>query len=204
MNWYIYAILASISWGIGQVFIKKGLKNMSPLFSNILAGVFAILIEVPFALWGGVQWKFFPQIFLFAIFANLPNFIFPYVISKTDVSVGGTLLATYPIYTIILSLLFLHESLDGMQIMAIVAVVVGMYLVLKSDSKKIKLSEGVLWALIGAVLVGSLGMIKSRSRRQPRSQPQRFQRTNRVTCLVLAIQKIFHISSVAGRIPLTA
>lgn len=145
---------AAIVWGIGQVFIKKGLSGVSPLLNNIFFACFAILVEVPFALLGGVNWSYFPGIFLFAFIANLPNYLFPYVIKKANVSLSGTVLATYPIFTIALSMLFLNESLDPVQLIGISGIILGMILVMNVRGQKFKLETWFTWAISGAALMG--------------------------------------------------
>ncbi len=154
MNWFIPAILASLVWGIGQALIKKGLSSVTPLLSNTFAVICALVVEIPFALIGGVKWEYFPFIFIFGLLANLPNFVFPYVIEKANVSLAGTLLATYPIYTIILSILFLKESLDIVQILGIIGIIVGMFYIAKPENEKFKLAKWVIYAVIGSVAIG--------------------------------------------------
>ena len=154
MNWFIPAIFASLFWGVGQTLIKKGLTDVSPFMTNLLSAGFSFLLYVSFALIGGVNWNFFPSILLFGFLANLPNFIFPYVIEKADISLSGTVLATYPVYTIILSLLFLKESLNPVQVLGILAIITGMFLIAKPEGKRFKFSQWVIWAVIGAMIIG--------------------------------------------------
>ena len=148
------AIIASLLWGIGQAFIKRGLSNVTPFVSNTFAVVSILLVEVPFALIGGVNWKFFPAILVFGFVASLPNFVFPYVIKKTNVSLSGTVLATYPIYTILLSVIFLRESLDFVQILGVAGIILGMFFVAKPQGEKFTLANWVIWAVIGSLMIG--------------------------------------------------
>ncbi|EKD99439.1 MAG: hypothetical protein ACD_22C00256G0012 [uncultured bacterium] len=54
MDWFIPAILASLFWGIGQTFIKKGLSDVTPFVSNLLIASFTFMLYIPFALISGV------------------------------------------------------------------------------------------------------------------------------------------------------
>jgi len=155
MNWFFPAIGALILWGSGQVFIKKGLTSISPFVSNLIAVFFILLIEIPFALLGKVNWSYFPAIFLIGFFAQIPNFIYPYVINKANVSLAGTVLAAYPFITVILSLLFLNESLSLLQVIGIAGIMIGMFLVAKPENEKFEVSQWLIWALFGALIVGT-------------------------------------------------
>jgi uncharacterized membrane protein len=154
MNWFIFAICATTLWGVGQVFIKRGLSGVSPFYSNLFATIAALVVEIPFALIGGVKWEYFPFIFGLALLASLPNYIFPYVVEKANVSLSGTVLATYPVYTILLSILFLKESLDGIQLLGILGIIIGMFLVAKPENERLKWEGWVIWAVLGSVAIG--------------------------------------------------
>ena len=154
MEWFIPAILAAIIWGVGQAFIKRGLSNVSPFVSNLLSTAFTFIWYVPFAFIVGVDWKTFPGVLILGFLANLPNYVFPYVLEKTSVSLSGTVLATYPIYTVILSLLFLGESLTPLHILGIFIVIFGMFIVAKPQDEKFYFSTWIVWALIGSVFIG--------------------------------------------------
>ena len=154
MNWFIFAICATSLWGVGQVFIKKGLSGVSPFYSNLFATLAALIVQIPFALVGGVKWEAFPMIFVLALLASLPNYVFPYVIEKANVSLSGTVLATYPVYTILLSLLFFKESLDFVQLLGIVGIIIGMFVVAKPENERLRFSGWVIWAVLGSIAIG--------------------------------------------------
>lgn len=154
MTWFLPAILAALFWGVGQTFIKKGLTDVTPFVSNLLIAAFTFLWYVPYALINGVHWASFPMVLLFGFLANLPNFIFPYIIEKTEVSLAGTVLATYPIYTVILSLLFLGERLTPFQAVGIFVVISGMFFVAKPQKEKFYISSWLIWTIIGSVVIG--------------------------------------------------
>jgi len=154
MNWFLPAIAAALVWGLGQTLIKKGLSSVSPFFSNTLAVTFALIIEIPFALSGKINLSHFPIIFLLGLLANLPTFIIPYVIEKTDVSLSGTILASYPIYTILLSVMFLKEKLGVLQVFGVMGIILGMFLVTRVKSNKRIISKWLSMAILGSVILG--------------------------------------------------
>jgi len=154
MNWFFLAIATSLVWGLGQTLIKKGLSSVSPFFSNTLAVIFALLIGIPFALSGKINLSHFRVIFLLGLLANLPTFIIPYVIKKTDVSLSGTILASYPIYTILLSIIFLKEQLGILQVFGIMGIILGMFLVSKVKSKQKIVPKWLSVAILGSGILG--------------------------------------------------
>ena len=111
MNWFLPAIVACLCWRFGQTLIKRGLSSLSPFISNIFFVIAGLLILIPYALINGVNNVDFPLVLIFGFLSALPNLILPYVIEKGNVSLSGTVLAMYPIITVILSVLFLKESL---------------------------------------------------------------------------------------------
>ncbi|MDP3918139.1 MAG: DMT family transporter [Candidatus Woesebacteria bacterium] len=154
MNWLLLAFATSLIWGIGQVLVKKGLSVVSPFLNNTMAVIFALTIQIPYALSGGITWNHFPTIFLLGLLANLPTFFIPYVIKKTNVSLSGTILASYPIYTIFLSIIFLKEKLGTTQILGIIAITIGMLFVSKVKTNKLIIKKGILLAIIGSIILG--------------------------------------------------
>lgn len=154
MDWLLPVISAAIFWGIGQTFIKRGLSCVPPLVSNLFATFFALIIDIPFALIGGVRWEYFPLILVFGLLANFPSFIFPYIIEKTKISLTGTILASYPIFTVILAMVFLKETLNVFQAIGILTIIIGIFLVVSIKRERFKIETWLLWSILGAFLMG--------------------------------------------------
>jgi transporter family protein len=154
MSWFIFALLAASSWGVGQVLIKKGFEHTSPLFNNLLGTIFGCLIFIPFSLIGGVNWSLLPKILILAFLAAAPNMLYYYAAEKGEISLTGTLLATYPLFTILLSRLFLAEQTDIFQKLAILSIIAGSFLISKPNKFSFKLEPWVIWGIISAVIIG--------------------------------------------------
>ncbi len=154
MSWIVPAILASLLWGVGFVLIKKSLSELSPFVTNMIGAVFDLLLWIPFSLYFGIRWDFFLMAVCLAFFASLPNFVFPYIISKSDVSLSGTVLAAYPAVTVLLSLIFLKESLDFLQLLGIAAIIIGIFFIAKPEHKKLKIAGWIWWAVFAAAVIG--------------------------------------------------
>lgn len=154
--WLIFSLLAALLWGIGQIFVKKGFAQTTPLFNNILATSVEVFFWIPIALLGGVEFEKFPIVFPLALVAGITYFVYYYVIGKGEVSLTGTVLAAYPLTTIILSGIFLHEPLGIFQKIAILLIILGSVLIaMPKNIKSFKFANWVYWAIFGAILIGS-------------------------------------------------
>jgi len=83
---------------------------------------------------------------------------FYYAISKGEVSLTGTLVAGYPMITVLLSGLFLGERLEPVQYLGVGLVVAGVVLVAlpeKRMSEKLKDLSWIVWGLACAFLIGA-------------------------------------------------
>jgi drug/metabolite transporter (DMT)-like permease len=81
-----------------------------------------------------------------------------YIISKGQISLTGMVLSVYPLVTVILSLLFLHETLTGLQILAVFIIISGtVILAFPSEISKESFrhpQQWLPWGIGGAVIIG--------------------------------------------------
>lgn len=157
MLWLIFALTAALSWGIGQVFVKRGLSRTSPLFNNTLATIIDFALWIPIAVMGGVKLDGAAIVFPLALIAGATYFIYFYVIAKGEVSLTGTIQATYPLTTILLSIIFLHEQTNVFQKIAVLLIILGAILIAtpnKNGLKNFTLGDWFWWALFGSIIIG--------------------------------------------------
>ena len=176
--WIWYALLVMVTWGIGDVFAKKGMQKISPVWNNILAVGFAIFFWVPFALFHGGSFLSLTRfdLFLSSIIALL-YLTYYYAIERGKLILTATLLSTYQVTAVILSIIFLHERPSTVQLLAILLIIVGTFLIssdevrrlltiLKTKTSEIKLSW-VVWGLFGGFCNGvgdflsKIGVVKT-------------------------------------------
>jgi transporter family protein len=123
-TWYLYALLTVLTWGLWGVFSKLASNYLKPrqalLFQTVGVLIFAglVLILENFRIeWStaGFTWAalggFFAFVGFLTFFAALEH-------GKTSTVV--TLSALYPLVTILLSIVFLHEKLSPRQGVGIV------------------------------------------------------------------------------------
>lgn len=153
--WLFYTLLAAVCWGVGQIFVKKGLQDISPLMNNILATIIGTLLFLPFALSHQVHFDKFWQLFPFTCFVSFLFFAYYYVIGRGQLALTGTILGTYPFITVILSLLFLHEAPSIFQKLAIGTIILGTVIVaLPNKVNKIHVGTWLWWTLLGVFMLG--------------------------------------------------
>ena len=155
-GWLFWSLAAALTLGVGQVAAKKGLSYFSPLAYNIFSTLIELPIFLPFALWLGLDLPRFKVFdFLILIFIASTYLIFFYVISLGEISLTGTVLASYPLSTIFFSTIFLGEKLSLPQLFFALIIIAGVGLI-GFPRKLLDLrSEKWFWlAVFSAILVG--------------------------------------------------
>lgn len=107
--WLFFTLLAALLWGVGQVFIKKGLSHTTPLFNNLFGAVVILAVAIPFALVNGGNLSLVPQMLPLTLVIAALLICYYYILEKGQISLTGTVLASYPLFTVILSSFFLKE-----------------------------------------------------------------------------------------------
>jgi transporter family protein len=154
----IFALFASVSFAFGYTILKKSYSNFPPSVAFFIDVLLGILIWIPFGLFFGIQYTHFSIVLVYALIsAILAEAFFFYVLSKGEVSITGTILASYPIYTVLFSLFINNERLPLISWIFVILTILGTIIV-SSPSKIRKQELGnkkyILWALAGALSVG--------------------------------------------------
>ncbi|MCD6122352.1 MAG: EamA family transporter, partial [Spirochaetales bacterium] len=107
MSWFLLSISAALCWAAGSTLVKKGFETIPPLWNNIINNALTIFLYIPaaFIVAGHKTLSF--HSFLFVAAASLLYQIFYYAISKGQISLTGTLVAGYPVFTILLAHIFI-------------------------------------------------------------------------------------------------
>src|SRR3989344_3876624 len=153
--WLAYTLVAAGWWGVGAVLAKKGLAQITPLWNNIISYGFVLIMMVPWAINGGVNWERLPAIFSLTLLTAAAYSIYFYVISRGEIALTGTINSMYPLATIILAKLFLGETTSGLQNLGIMATLIGAVLIAWPKDVKVKLESWVWWGAAGGMIAGS-------------------------------------------------
>lgn len=153
-----FALIAALCQSILWISLKKSYEKLSPSVAFFFDMILALLIWVPFSLIVGVDFSQLKDIMIFAFISAILSeaFVF-YVMSKGEVSYTSTIFSTYPVFTIIFSVLLIHESLSPLQWAFVAAVILGTLIVslpqkfIKSEFQK---KAFLIYPLLGALAVG--------------------------------------------------
>lgn len=159
MTGIIFALLSAVFIAFCQVSLRKSYKELAPSVAFLFDAIFGLLIWVPLAIFMGisqeVSWR--EAIFFAVVSAILSEAIYFYALSHGELAVTATVLATYPVYTVIFSRLINNEVLSLEMVIFIIIAILGS--IVASLPNKVRKSELVfnrviIWPFIAAVCVG--------------------------------------------------
>jgi drug/metabolite transporter (DMT)-like permease len=155
----IFALLCAIFIGFSQISLRKSYKEFPPSIAFLFDSIFGLLIWVPLAFFmgisGTVSWG--QAIFFAVVSAILSEAIVFYALSHGELAVTATVLATYPVYTVIFSRLFNNEILSFQITFFVILAIFGSIIASLPDEIKkseIKFSKGIMWPFIAAICIG--------------------------------------------------
>ena len=154
----ILALIASINFGVSSFLMKKSYKDFTPAVFLGFFSLFAVIIWSVAAISFGVNTSDLPKAFLYGLIAaTFAQGLYMYVIAKGELSITGTILASYPIYTVLASIFILGESITSGQAIFVFLNIVGTLIV----SIPQKLNKGdlnnyqyIIWPVVGAAAIG--------------------------------------------------
>ncbi len=155
----IFAVLCAVFIGFSQLTLRKSYKELSPSIAFVFDAIFGLFLWIPLALFMGIAsganlW----EALLFAILsAILSEAIVFYALSHGELAVTATVLATYPVYTIIFSRLFNKETLSLEVALFAALAIVGSIIASfpdKMNKTELKLTKGIVWPFIAALCIG--------------------------------------------------
>jgi len=121
--------------------------------------LFSLVFWSSFALLSGVNFQFFGASLIYGLIsAVLAQGSYIYALSKGELSITGTILATFPVYTIIFSFLINGEHLNSVQAVFVGVTILGTILVslpekLNREDLR-KSSKYILFPIASAILIG--------------------------------------------------
>lgn len=154
----IFGLLSSLFFAFGFTSLKKSYEEFPPSVAFFFDMIFGLLIWIPFSLILGFDfsdlWVVLPYALISAVLSEA--FIF-YILSKGEISITGTIFASYPVYTILFAMLFLGERLGLQHWFFVLITIIGTTLASlpkKITKAELKKKQYILWAIAGATAVG--------------------------------------------------
>lgn len=159
MTGIIFALLCAVFIGFSQISLRKSYKEFQPSVAFFFDALFGLLIWVPLAVFmgisGTVNWS--EAIFFAIVSAILSEAIVFYALSHGELAVTATVLATYPVYTVIFSRIFNDEVLSLPVTLFVAIAIIGSIVASlpdKINKKELKIGKGIMWPFIAAVCIG--------------------------------------------------
>jgi len=155
----IFALFSAIFIGFSQTSLRKSYKELSPSVAFLFDSIFGLLIWVPLAIFMGISsGANFGQAFIFAVIsAILSEAIVFYALSRGELAVTATIIATYPVYTVIFSRFLNKEFLSIGIIFFVVLAILGSIIASLPDKitkSEFKFNKAVVWPFIAAICIG--------------------------------------------------
>lgn len=156
-------LLMATIWGANFPIIKAALEEIPPLAFNALRFPLASLtVYVVLRARGGISWPERSDIFRVVALGVLGNVVYQgFFIFGMDATLAGNasiLLATIPIWTLMLSAIRGHEHPGGLAWIGILGALVGIVLVVVGGSRALGLEEGTVMGdllMVGAAITWS-------------------------------------------------
>lgn len=156
MSLYSFLIIIALFWGIGNVLVKKGFQKLTPWQTYTFD---SFVIALP--LWiiygvikGGDLLTVTPIVIFSVLFSAIVYAVFYYTISIGEISLTSSIIATYPIFTLILAFLLLEERLSFMAFIGVLLTIIGVILISLPEKLKLKLEKWVYLSIIVSIGYG--------------------------------------------------
>ncbi len=155
----ILALFCAVFVALSQITLRKSYKELQPSIAFFFDAVFGLLMWVPLALVMGVNLgvSLKEALFFAVISAILSEAIVFFALSKGELAVTATVLATYPVYTVFFSRIINHEELTTNLLFFVgIAILGSVWASLPDNVNKtdLKLRKEIVWPFIAAVCIG--------------------------------------------------
>lgn len=157
MTGIIIAIISALFTATMIILVKKSYKELNPSVTFFFDSIFALFVWIPVGIIFGGKIADIPQNLVYALISAILSeaYVF-YAMSKGNLGVTSTLIATYPIYTLLFSFLINKEILTGYQLTFIIITILGTVLACVEEEIKLKSfkNKKVLIPISAAMAIG--------------------------------------------------
>lgn len=153
----IIAIMSAVFMSGMQILLKKSYKELDPSVAFLFDMLFGLAIWIPIGFIFGATLNGVVDCLTYAVIsAILSEALVFYALSKGNLSVATVLISTYPVYTLVFSLLINNEKLLPLQIVFILITIIGTILTAFDSDFKIKNMKNIsiLIPFITAIAIG--------------------------------------------------
>ena len=132
----LFALTAALAWGIGNVWVRIALQGLRPTTASVITLFTGMLLLFPLALvlhWDEVK-GISAGVLLIIFFYGMANFLMGRFLNVLSISRIGLnraipIVASSPVFALILAVIFLDESLSALIILGTITVMAGILLI---------------------------------------------------------------------------
>jgi drug/metabolite transporter (DMT)-like permease len=154
----LFALLSSLFFALSYTSLKRSYQEFPPSVAFFFDMIFGLLIWIPFSLLLGFNFSDILTVLPYALLsAILSEALVFYIFSKGEISITGTIIASYPVYTILFATILLGETLQPLHWFFVFLTIIGTILTSLPDrisKEEFKKKEYILWAIAGATGIG--------------------------------------------------
>lgn len=154
----ILALTHSLLISFGNLFVKKSYAHFGPAVEFGIFTIISLIIYIPLGIFLGIESQYLLEGLLVGFMsALLAQGSYIYVLSKGELSITGTVLATYSTYTVITSILLFGEEPATVTLFFVGVTILGTLITTlpeRFDSTELKNISYILFPIIGAFLIG--------------------------------------------------
>lgn len=163
MDAILFALLAHIGWGVGDLFgaiVSRKIGGYSATFWSYIVRIPLLALYIPFILDDVAHLNVTNVLItgLLSLIVIAGNVLHAEAFLSSNASLVGTIGAAFVVPTVILSVIFFDETLTGSQVAAVIVIVVGLVLTtLDFNSlakKQFVLDRGIVLSFISMLLWG--------------------------------------------------
>lgn len=131
MSWILLVLLSAILFAMANIIRKHVLNKEHTLEFLAARGFFTILLLLLLAPWVnfGLDWRWLGLIYLASLIATVGYYYQTKAQRRTDISYLAPLQNLSPLLLLLIAYLFLHETLNPVQMLGVLALVFGSYAV---------------------------------------------------------------------------
>ena len=148
--WFIFALSVPFIWSVAHVIIKEVLDKtpITPaqvtFFRVSISAIIIFVISVSVSglsqvlnLMGDPVFQMYAALMGLVYYLELINWF--YAVKHVDVSVASSITTPWPIVTMVLAVIFLHESIKNYQVITMIVIFISVYGILLAGKRKIDL-----------------------------------------------------------------
>lgn len=140
MIWLLFSQISAVSISFQDIFAKSVTKRFSsPLIASWAWPTFALLILIPFTIFKGIpediNSTFWIVLIIRVIFDLIGLVLYGISVKVSDISLVVPIYTFSPVFALLASLIILKERVNMLQILGIIIIVVGAFLLAQSKSK---------------------------------------------------------------------